>query len=236
MTKMLASVADLAEARIALQEHVSIIDLKDPRQGVLGSVATGVTTEVVELVAGRCLVSATIGDLPMQVEPISEAISALSITGVDLIKVGVFGELTDDVFGMLQDHAIHGVGMDTSATERFSLVMVFFADQYPLPSEECIDDLADAGIRGVMLDTADKSRGSLRAHMEDEDISMFVREMQSCDFFASLAGSLGIADIAPLLAMQPDYLGFRGALCKDSVRTQTLDSVAVRQIRSLVMG
>ena len=51
---------------------------------------------------------------------------------------------------------------------------------------------------------------------------------------AGLAGSLKASDIAPLLELEPDYLGFRGALCQDHSRIQSLNSSSVRNIRSLI--
>ena len=50
---------------------------------------------------------------------------------------------------------------------------------------------------------------------------------------SGLAGSLGLADIAPLARHAPDYLGFRGALCKDG-RTSTLDPERVRTVRTAI--
>ena len=59
---MLASVSNLDEAKIVLEENVDIIDLKDPSQGALGAVTTKIAQEVVEFVSSQFLVSATIGD------------------------------------------------------------------------------------------------------------------------------------------------------------------------------
>ena len=39
MTRMLASVADAAEAEAVLQLGADIVDLKDPRRGALGAVS-----------------------------------------------------------------------------------------------------------------------------------------------------------------------------------------------------
>ena len=108
MTGMLASVSNLDEAKIVLEENVDIIDLKDPAQGALGAVTTKVAQEVVEFVSSQCLVSATIGDLPMQAMLIGQAISAMASTGVDIIKVGVFGDLTDEVIASLKEQAVDG--------------------------------------------------------------------------------------------------------------------------------
>jgi len=230
MTGMLASVSNLQEAKIALRENVDIIDLKDPSQGALGAVGIEIAEEVVEFVSGQCLVSATIGDLPMQATLIAEAITTMAATGVDIIKVGVFDDLTDEVIASLQEQAIRGVkGIDG---KQFTIVIVFFVDK-GLDLEK-ISDLAKAGIRGVMLDTADKTKGNLRSHMQDKEIGSFVSHTRSYGLLAGLAGSLKASDIAPLLELEPDYLGFRGALCQDHSRIQALNSSSVRIIRSLI--
>lgn len=227
---MLASVSDLQEAKIALQEHVDIIDLKDASRGVLGAVEAEVALEVVAFVAGRCLVSATVGDLPMQGRLIAEAISTMASTGIDIVKVGVFGELTDEVLTLFKQQA------DRSALgingRQCSIVVVFFADR--MVDMSCLLELAQAGIKGVMLDTADKHNGGLRTHMDDEALGAFVRQAKSHGLMTGLAGALGPDDVLPLLGLAPDYLGFRGALCEYNRRTLTLDRVAVRELRALM--
>ena len=63
MTGMLASVASFEEAKIALKHKVDIIDLKNPRLGVLGQLNEEIISSVVELVNSSIPVSATIGDV-----------------------------------------------------------------------------------------------------------------------------------------------------------------------------
>jgi len=230
MTGMLASVSNLSEAQIALEENVDIIDLKDPAHGILGAVTTEVALDIVELVSGHCIVSATIGDLPMQATMIGEAISTMASTGVDIIKVGAFGDLTDDVIAALKEQAIKGAEGNDGI--EFSIVVVLFVDKSL--DLEIIPDLAAAGIRGIMLDTANKSKGNLRTQMRDKDIKAFVVKSKSFGLMTGLAGSLCISDIAPLLELRPDYLGFRGVLCRDNLRTQAIDSSAVRKVRFIV--
>lgn len=230
MTGMLASVSNLDEAKIALQENVDIIDLKDPSQGALGAVTTEVAQEVVKFISGQCLVSATIGDLPMQATLIGKAIATMASTGVDIIKIGVFDELTDEVITSLKEQAINGA--KGSNGKQFTIVIVFFVDK-GLELEK-IPALAKAGIRGVMLDTADKPSGNLRTHIEEKELKNFVTQSKSHGLLAGLAGSLKASDIVPLLKLEPDYLGFRGALCQDNSRIQALNSYSVRNIRSLI--
>ncbi len=230
MTGMLASVSNLSEAQIALEENVDIIDLKDPAHGTLGAVTTEVALDIVKLVSGHCIVSATIGDLPMQATRISQAISIMASTGVDIIKVGAFDDLTDEVIEALKEQAIKGAQADDGM--QFSIVIVLFVDKGL--NLEIIPDLAAAGVRGIMLDTANKSKGNLRTQMRDKDIKAFVVQSKSFGLMTGLAGSLCIGDIAPLLELAPDYLGFRGALCQDNLRTQAIDSSAVRKVRSMI--
>ena len=175
MTGMLASVSDLQEAKIALQENVDIIDLKDPTQGVLGAVTTEIAQEVVKFVSGQCLVSATIGDLPMQATMIGQAITTMASTGVDIIKFGVFDELTDEVIASLKEQAIKGAKGFNG--KQFTIVSVFFADKGLDLGK--ISDLAKAGIRGVRLDTAEKTKGNLRKHMQDKELRSFGMQAKS---------------------------------------------------------
>src|SRR5262245_5166156 len=90
MTKMLASVADLAEAEIAVTGGADIVDLKDPKAGSLGAVATETIRQTVKAVAGRRLTSAVLGDLPMEPETIRARAEEVASTGVDYVKVGFF--------------------------------------------------------------------------------------------------------------------------------------------------
>lgn len=234
MVRMLASVSNLSEAEIALQANVDVVDLKDPTKGVLGAVVETVAQEVVEFVSARCLVSATIGDLSMQSQFIDEAISVVAGTGVDVIKVGVFGEITDSVCAVLKKHAIDGA--EGVGGRRFFLVLVCFVDRGIEAELQQLHVLALTGIRGIMLDTADKNNGNLRTCMTDLQLQTCVSKVKSHGLLVGLAGSLGDDDVSPLLKLQPDYMGFRGALCHDGLRIQTLDLLRVQRICTLVHG
>ena len=82
-----------------------------------------------------------------------------------------------------------------------------------------------------MLDTADKASGPLRRALPDAEIAEFVRRARALGLMTGLAGSLKLGDVAPLAAMAPDYLGFRGALCQGA-RTGRIDPAAVARVRS----
>ena len=222
MTGFLASVTSAAEAEIVLAAGADIIDLKDPRSGALGALPAPVIREAVRTVAGRRTVSATAGDLPMHPQVIADAVDRIAALGVDIVKVGLFpGGAPLACIAALAKQAARGT----------RIVAVFFADQSP--DFALLDRLQEAGFAGAMLDTADKGGGGLRRHLGDASLGDFVERVSRCGMLSGLAGSLGLADIAPLARHAPDYLGFRGALCKDG-RASTLDPERVRTVRAAI--
>jgi dihydroneopterin aldolase len=221
MTLFLASVRDVAEAEIALLAGADIVDLKDPAQGALGAVDPETTMSVVDLIAGRRPVSATIGDLPMQAEAIRGAVIERASRGVDYIKFGLFpGGDPQACFEALRPVAL-----------RVRLIPVLFADA--LPSFDAVAAALDMGAAGIMLDTADKHAGSLLTHLDPSGIDGFVAHAKDQGLMAGLAGSLTAAAVPKLLTLSPDLLGFRGALCRGQ-RSASLDPASCASIRALI--
>jgi dihydroneopterin aldolase len=97
-----------------------------------------------------------------------------------------------------------------------------------------LDVFAKHGFHGVMVDTADKTRGRLLDHLPPEHIPVFVDRARSLGLKVGLSGSLETPDIPRLLPFAPDFLGFRGALCDRSERTASISMEAVKHIRSLI--
>lgn len=210
MTGFLASVTSVEEARLVI-DVADIIDLKNPSQGALGALPHATVEAVVRYVDGHKPVSATVGDLPMVPEVLCEAVAAMAATGVNIVKVGFFGF----------DHHVDCAKALSVLTTQCNIVAVMFADQKPEFS--MIPVLADAGFHGVMLDTADKSVGGLRHWLDDPAIQQFVDMAVAADLLTGLAGALRSADISALSEINPDYLGFRGALCRNHVRHSVLE-------------
>jgi uncharacterized protein (UPF0264 family) len=222
MSKMLASVNSVAEALLVLNAQVDIIDLKQPASGALGALNTELVLEIVEKIAGRCPVSTTVGDLPMQPELIFNAVKAMAKTGVDYVKIGFFPD--GDSFAVAEKLS--------ELAKTYRLIAVLFADTQP--DFALIPALKTAGFKGVMLDTMNKQQGSLTQVMSLSDIEQFINLAQTQALLCGLAGSLKLADIAILKPFQADYLGFRGALCIEQQRTGQLDSSAISQIKRAI--
>ena len=232
MTGFLASVASLAEARIVHAAGVDVIDLKNPARGALGAVDPAVALEVAAALApregagddpGAPVLSAAIGDLPVYAAELEAAVARMYALGPALIKVGV----ADPALSRFTLKALARL-----ADKNIPVILVFYAESY----RDGVDfhRLAGAGVKGVMLDTREKANGNLRRKLAPGVLAGFVASSQDAGLIAGLAGSLGPEDIAPLLPLAPDYLGFRGALCEQGRREGFLTAARVAALRKLI--
>ncbi len=223
MSLMLASVNSLAEALLVQEFKVDIIDLKQPAAGALGALATDAVGEIVAVLKPVARLSATVGDLPMQREVVCDAVAAMAATGVDYVKIGFFpgGDSLNCI-----------AGLAALAQQGYALIAVLFADAKP----DCtlIKTLAEAGFKGVMLDTMHKQNGGLTRLLTLAELTAFVQTAKHYQLLTGLAGSLKAEDILSLLPLHADYLGFRGALCRNSERIASLDAGQIGRIKTLL--
>ncbi|MHB8883686.1 MAG: (5-formylfuran-3-yl)methyl phosphate synthase [Methylovirgula sp.] len=222
MTLMLASVADVAEAEIAIVEGADIVDLKDPFQGPLGALPLATIRDVVAATAGRRLVSAVAGNLEMVPAVLHDAAEALVATGVDYVKIGFLPSAA----------AAACIDALRPLAGRVRLVAVLFADL--AIDLSLLPRFAAAGFEGVMLDTAIKGKGRLIAHMDIAALKGFVDACREVKLSAGLAGALEPPDISRLLLLEPGFLGFRGALCVGRDRKARIAAAQVKLVRDLI--
>lgn len=223
MIKFLASVTTVEEARLAASCGAAIIDCKDPARGALGALPVETVAAIAKSLPRHITLSATIGDLTAQPGPVTEATLAMAQTGTDIVKIGFFpggdARATIAALGQLR---LGNVG----------LVGLLLADRDP--DFTLIHDMADSGFAGVMLDTAGKSNGGLRSHLAEPALSQFIALARKRGLFAGFAGSLALSDIAPLMRLKPNILGFRGALCIGAIRTGHLSGDAIRAVAAVL--
>lgn len=204
---------------MVLTAGADIVDLKNPVEGALGALPIPIVKAIVKTVANRAIVSATIGDQPMQPVLLVDKTREMLATGVDIIKVGFFGRTHHDT--CLQ-------ALQLLAEEGVQLIAVLFADM--LPNFDLLDQIAAAGFYGVMLDTAQKDGRHLLNHCSLERLDAFVSKARSLGLQVGLAGALSKREVQPLLSIKPSYLGFRSALCRQSERTAEVDTTRVAEL------
>ena len=223
MTGMLASVTSVEEAQIVLKAGVDIIDLKNPEQGALGALQTHVVATVVKSISGKIITSATVGDIESNDPSLSKLIVNMANTGVDYVKVGLFDDYANESFIEVLNQA---------AKQNIKIILVIFAENYSTLSLQ--DYLLKSEISGLMLDTKNKIGENLLSLIKYEELADFVRSAKKHGLITGLAGSLRYEDISLLLDIEPDYLGFRGALCAENDRVKSIEAKKVTQIRKAV--
>ena len=207
MPRLLVSVRSVNEALAAARSGAVFIDLKEPAAGALGSLPPRRIARIVQ--AMRALhpgtsISATIGDVPVQSrEQILRRVAAVSACGVDYVKVGIDSRAHPEAVVALLD------GLARCGTP---IVPVLIAD-------DGIDGaLVEAALwphafAAVMLDTVDKRGGSLVQRHPMAALAAFVASVRSRGCLAGLAGALRAEDVPALIALAPDFAGFRSAVC-----------------------
>ena len=206
MTKPLISVRNPDEARRVIDLPIGILDLKEPSSGALGFVGADIAAQVARMAAekrGDMAVSATTGDLETdELQTLAERVAALDAAGVDYVKVGFFSH----------DDFAHIPALLKDGRTRAKLIGVLFADRLKDFEGPC-RLLHKAGFAGVMLDTADKTVGSVVNLLSLERLARFTDLARAQGLLCGIAGSLSDADIPALLPCRADYLGFRSACC-----------------------
>jgi dihydroneopterin aldolase len=142
--------------------------------------------------------------------------------GVDYVKLGIFP--SGDVERFLKRLA--------DDAGKLRLILVLFADAFP--EFDAIELAARIGAHGVMFDTMGKHSGSLPEHISFMGLADCIASAKAEGLIVGLAGSLQARHVPSLVALQPDLLGFRGALCHGGDRTLPLDPGRLAAIRALI--
>ena len=220
MSKVLGSIKDLSEAKLLLKTDIDIIDLKDPSNGALGRLSNDDINNIVKYVANKKLTSSTVGDLPNNIEIIKKNVDEISSTNVNFIKIGVYKK---EYIKTL---------CDIKSCKK--LIAVFFADKF-LPTKDEILILKNSGFSGVMIDTSNKNFGNLFDHVSDIEVHNFISNAKNLNLLTGIAGSINGSHIKQIMKLNPNYMGFRGALCEDKqMRNSKISADNVKNIVHLV--
>lgn len=212
--RLLVSVRDPAEAEAAVLAGADLIDAKDPGRGALGALDPAMVRAILARVGPAAATSA--------VADASVPPAEMAASGVDWVKLGIASRLWADPRALAA----------LAATVPGRLIAVLFAEDEP--GADLVPALAAAGFAGAMIDTAGKSGARLPDLAEPAHLSAFTAACRAQGLLCGLAGSLRITDIAALCVHAPDYLGFRGGLCRDLDRTNGIDPLRVAEaVRAL---
>ena len=223
MTGMLASVTSIDEAKVVLNAGADIIDIKNPHEGALGAQDINVVEDIVKFANRAVLTSATVGDIDSNDPELLNKIIKMSGTGVDYVKVGLFETKPSSYFIRSIINAVN---------KGIKIVIVLFAENFQ--GVDSVRLIMQMGITGIMLDTKEKKGENLCSILNSNELIQFVELAKENNLITGLAGSLRSEDIAGLLELNPDYLGFRGALCSQSNRINEINKEQVDKIRKAI--
>jgi uncharacterized protein (UPF0264 family) len=211
--KLLISPKNETEAMEAIAGGADIIDVKNPKEGPLGANFPWVIKRIRQITPTDIEVSCTLGEAPNL--PGSMALAALgaATTGVNYIKVGLYGLKTPE-------EAVHLMRNITKAAKEYNPLIKVVASGYADAARiSTVDPLlvpkiaheAQADI--AMLDTAIKDGKSLFTFLTETQLQQFVDTAHNYGLKAALAGSLQKEDLPAVCALGVDVVGLRGAAC-----------------------
>jgi (5-formylfuran-3-yl)methyl phosphate synthase len=229
--RLLVSVTDAHEARVAVEAGVDIVDVKNPAEGSLGAPGPGVIERVRDVVPPERPVSAAIGDMPNL--PGTAALAALGAarSGAAYVKVGLSGTSTTEsavaVLRAVRD-AVDG---------RAAVIAAAYADAErvsggPLPPVAVVEAARRARVGGCLLDTAVKDGRGLFQWLTPGMLEALVAEGHAAGLEMALAGALRAEDLSLVRATGADVAAVRAAACRGGRRTAPLDAERIGRLRA----
>jgi (5-formylfuran-3-yl)methyl phosphate synthase len=230
--KLLVSVIDAAEARLAVAGGVDVVDVKNPAEGSLGAPAPSVIARVRDALPAGLPLSAALGDLPCL--PGTAALAAVGAvrSGAAYVKLGLYGaSVAEDAVAVLR--AVRDA-VDGAA----DVVAVAYADaarvaSRPLPPSELVATARRAGLSGCLVDTAIKDGSGLLQWLDPAALADLVADAHAAGLEIALAGELRAEDLPAVRATGADIAGVRSAACHGGRRTAALDPQRIARLRAV---
>jgi (5-formylfuran-3-yl)methyl phosphate synthase len=230
--KLLVSVVDAAEARLAVAGGVDIVDVKNPAEGSLGAPAPGVIAQVRDVLPAEVPLSAALGDLPCLPGTAALAAVGAARSGAAYVKLGLWG-----VSGPEDAVAVLRAAQEAVAGDA-AVVAVAYADAARVPSRplappDLVAAARQAGVSGCLVDTAVKDGRGLLSWLTADALTELVAEAHGAGLEIALAGELRAEDLATVRATGADIAGVRSAACFEGRRTAALDPPRIEQLRAV---
>ncbi len=230
--KLLVSVIDAAEARLAVAGGVDVVDAKNPAEGSLGAPAPGVIAQVRDAVPAERPLSVAIGDLPCLPGTAALAAVGAARSGAAYVKLGLWGGAgTEDYAAVLR-------AAQAAVDGEAAVIAVAYADAARVPSgplapSELVTVAREAGVSGCLIDTAIKDGRGLLSWLGADALADLVAEAHGAGLEIALAGELRAEDLPTVRDTGADIAGVRSAACRDGRRTAAIDPQRIAGLRAV---
>jgi uncharacterized protein (UPF0264 family) len=238
--RLLVSVRDAEEARIAVAAGVDVIDVKEPSHGALGKAEDDMLRAIAEAVQGSALLSFAAGEAIDRAEEsaICTESSQEAPPGYAFFKVGPAGlALRDDWRNVLTNAWRSTRG----AASPIAVAYVDYQAADAPPPEEIIELAIDCGCAGMLFDTYGKAPRLGLTALAEARLRRCIARANDAGLLVSLAGSLGANDAADVRRLDADVIAVRGAVCMgdrasriDPARIAALKEAIARDVASSV--
>lgn len=226
--RLLVSVRNVTEARAAIVGGADVIDVKEPTAGALGRATTSVMQDIAGVVATSpgmpC--SVALGEL-LDIQTESKPI--VIPESVRWVKVGLSG------CAQAPDWPRRWTDLRQRMNRNVGWIAVAYADaeaaQSP-PLSVVLDAAVSTGCAGLLVDTFTKSAGSLLDYCALDELQDLIASAQQAGLIVALAGRVQMADLPALVALRPDLIAVRSAVCRYTDRLAAVDVDAVRAFRN----
>lgn len=233
LPRLLVSVRNADEARIAHDGGADLIDVKEPANGSLGRASSAITKAIADSLGEHVTLSAALGELVEcngRLEQMKEICGPLlQIKNLHYLKWGLSHCLTIDWQSRLRVFRAWLAGENPHA--HFVVVAYADANFAAAPSVEAMLEFACSNHASVLLiDTFQKTPGkNLLSYLSYAELAKIRDDCQDHGVQLALAGSLDLHAIARLRDISPDWFAVRGAVCQKD-RNSAIDGEKVSEI------
>jgi len=235
---LLVSVRTLEEARAARRGGCDLLDVKEPRRGPLGRADFSVIAEIASY--------ARQGTEPHRPLPCSAALGELQEWQDACARAALPVGVTHAKFGPANlGSRSRWTDAWRTARDRFSLdpsrkicwVAVAYADWESagtIAPRQILECAVESGCGVLLVDTCHKDSRGLLDSLDISELCRLSQEARQAKIRLALAGSLRAAQMPALADIRPDVIAVRGAACDDQLRSGTVSSKAVSNLKKAI--
>lgn len=220
MVRVLVSVRNVEEAKIALKAGVDLIDLKDPIKAPMGMIDLPLILQIQNAMPKNINLSMACGEL-----------CDMQNLG-DILPVGMsfykFGLSNCKSSGDWVNHLIAQIKKVVRFNNTAFVVPVLYGDFLKANSikpSEVLKYLSEHPLYAIMIDTWGKDGSSILDFATMKELLEIQELCKARNIKFALAGSLNLRHAGTLVneGVRPEWLGFRGAVCNQQFRNNTID-------------
>lgn len=241
-TAVLVSVRNARELRVAFENGVLWIDLKEPLYGALGCPESDQVSEFLEcydeITSGSGASSTTRPKISIALGDLADSeglpLPPLQLQRFEMLKVGIGSDALSDPATSEKLFAWQAL---SGSSDRF--VLVHYPDATNSPQKTWLQLLELAqkhGIARVLIDTLVKNGRSTLQHYSPELLGALVDQAKGFQIETMVAGSLRLTELEQVWRCGAKIIGIRSAVCQGNSRSEAIDTDKLSQLAAICIN